>query len=234
MQFELIKNITLKEQSWKNKIFLTFDMDWCSDEVLSYTVDLLEAFDVPATFFVTHETFLLDRLRENKKFDLGIHPNFNPLLHERNIQNINAEDTVMANMSIVPEAKAVRAHSLVQSSKILDIYKKIGLEYDLSTYLPWHTFNMINPVEHINGLIRLFHFWEDDIELMNNNMYSSIPISGYLQIYDFHPIHIYLNSCNLEAYQKAKNNPQKIENYINNLTQGVRDYLVDLIKKYGK
>jgi len=37
--FELIKNIDIKDpNSWQNKIFLTFDIDWCSDEVLEYTL----------------------------------------------------------------------------------------------------------------------------------------------------------------------------------------------------
>lgn len=35
MVFENIKNISIKDKaSWRDKIFLTFDVDWASDEVL--------------------------------------------------------------------------------------------------------------------------------------------------------------------------------------------------------
>jgi len=43
MKFENIKNIDISNPStWQDKIFLTFDLDWCSDEMLSYTLDIIE------------------------------------------------------------------------------------------------------------------------------------------------------------------------------------------------
>ena len=57
MVFENIKNINvINPSSWKDKMFLTFDIDWCSDEVLLYTLDIIEKYNIKATFFVTHET----------------------------------------------------------------------------------------------------------------------------------------------------------------------------------
>ena len=83
MNFEKIKTINVKNKpSWDGKLFLTFDVDWCSDEVLSYTLDIVEKYDINSTFFITHQTALLDRMRENPKIELGIHPNFNPLLNK--------------------------------------------------------------------------------------------------------------------------------------------------------
>ena len=42
MNFEKIKTINVKNKpSWDGKLFLTFDVDWCSDEVLSYTLDIV-------------------------------------------------------------------------------------------------------------------------------------------------------------------------------------------------
>ncbi len=68
------------ESTWRGRIFLTFDLDWAHDEVINDAIDLVEAVDVPATWFVTHATPTLERLRANPKFELGVHPNFNPLL----------------------------------------------------------------------------------------------------------------------------------------------------------
>ena len=51
-------------------IFLTFDIDWADDDVIGDTIDLVEKAEVKATWFVTHQTPLLDRLRDNPKFEL--------------------------------------------------------------------------------------------------------------------------------------------------------------------
>ena len=49
-------------ETWRNRLFLTFDIDWACDEVLADTVRLVEAAGVMATWFVTHDTPLLERL----------------------------------------------------------------------------------------------------------------------------------------------------------------------------
>ena len=95
MKFENIKNINLENpSSWEDKIFLTFDIDWCSDEVLSFTLDIIEKNNIKATFFVTHETLLLERMRDNPKIELGIHPNFNFLLNGDFRQGSSSKEVV--------------------------------------------------------------------------------------------------------------------------------------------
>lgn len=71
--FGNIGEIDLENPSSYQKIFLTFDIDWASDEVLEYCIDIIEKANVKATWFVTHETPLLERLRANPNFELGIH-----------------------------------------------------------------------------------------------------------------------------------------------------------------
>ncbi|WP_414734117.1 hypothetical protein [Bordetella pseudohinzii] len=48
-------------------------MDWAADFVLADTIDLLAG--LPAIWFVTHSTPLLDCLRAEPGAELGIHPN---------------------------------------------------------------------------------------------------------------------------------------------------------------
>jgi len=128
--FELIKNINIKDsKSWENKIFLTFDIDWCSDEVLEYTLDLLDQFDAKATFFVTHQTKLLDRIEKNENFELGIHPNFNFLLNGDFRYGKSMGEIVRYYLEIVPNAVSVRSHSMTQNSNILDLFRKNGLKF---------------------------------------------------------------------------------------------------------
>ena len=66
--------------SWQDQIFLTFDIDWALDAVLHDTIDLVEEAGVAATWYATHETPVLERLRSCQNYELGIHPDFNFLL----------------------------------------------------------------------------------------------------------------------------------------------------------
>lgn len=81
MKFSTFKKIVVDDpRTWTDAIFLTFDIDWAHDEVLNDTIDIVERAGVAATWFVTHDTPVLERLKHNPNFELGIHPNFNYLL----------------------------------------------------------------------------------------------------------------------------------------------------------
>ena len=83
-----------------NKLVLTFDFDWCQDEVLDYLIEKLILNKVPATFFVTHKTILLDKIRNYDFFELGIHPNFmNNSSHGKTF-----EEVINYCLEVVPEA----------------------------------------------------------------------------------------------------------------------------------
>jgi len=56
--------------NWNNRLFLTLDIDWANDEVLDDTIDLVEQADVAATWFVTHKTSVLERLKETQSLSL--------------------------------------------------------------------------------------------------------------------------------------------------------------------
>ena len=63
-----IKNIKLESsETWKDNIFITLDLDWAIDEVIQYSVDIIEKYNCKATFFATHSSTLIDNLSLNKK-----------------------------------------------------------------------------------------------------------------------------------------------------------------------
>ena len=97
-----IKDIKLQCGFLEKNIFLTFDIDWCIDEVLEYTLEILDRYNVKTTFFITHYTKLLNKMYENKKIELGIHPNFNPLLNGDFRYGKNIEEVMKYYMNIVP------------------------------------------------------------------------------------------------------------------------------------
>lgn len=74
----VVSSITsVLENSWRDKVFLTQDIDSAHEQVIAYAANLLEASGVLATWFFTRDTPLRARLRSNPDLELGIHSNFN-------------------------------------------------------------------------------------------------------------------------------------------------------------
>ena len=60
------------------EIVLTFDVDWASESIIKYVIDILLPLNISATFFCTHDSDILKK--HNNKFELGIHPDLNDTL----------------------------------------------------------------------------------------------------------------------------------------------------------
>lgn len=194
------------ESTWKDTIFLTFDIDWAHDDVLSDTIDLVEKADVAATWFVTHDTPVLKRLRENPKFELGIHPNFNFLLEGDRRNGGNGREVIERMMAIVPEAKSVRSHSMTQSSILLELFVEVGLTHDVNHFVPHHAGIELKPWIVWNGLCKVPYCWEDDVQCLfgrEDKMSDVMSLPG-IKVFDFHPIHVFLNTESLERYELTR------------------------------
>lgn len=193
--------------SWSDRVFLTFDLDWCSDHVLEYCIDLVEEAGVPATWFVTHETPLLERLRENNAFTLGIHPNFNPLLLGDTCFGRCPEEVVEYYRRIVPEARVVRSHSMTQNSNLLKLFADAGLQYDCNHFIPTSSEIQLKPWKLWDErIIKIPYQWEDDIHCIYGWTWD---IQEHLKenainVFDFHPIHVYLNTEDMARYENTR------------------------------
>lgn len=245
MEFSTINKISLEENNtWVNKVFLTFDIDWANDDVLNNTIDLVENMDVAATWYVTNNTPVLSRLRANPKFELGIHPNFNWLLQGDKRNGADAKEVVERMMDIVPEAKSVRSHSMTQSSILLDIFQKVGLTHDTNHFIPGSLGLDLMPWRLWNGLIRVPYIWEDDIFYLGFKETINLQ-EGFrefqstrrrLNVFDFHPIHVFLNTETNSRYEHTRSIQQKPESLINHVNHGIgtRNILVDLCSNWTK
>lgn len=214
-----------------DKIFLTLDIDWASDEVMTYVLDILEKYNISVSFFATHKTQILDRIRSNKKWELGIHPNFNFLL-EGDFRYGSSIDAVLDYyMDIVPEAVSVRSHSMTQSTKILDAFTSRNLKYDCNHFIPYKVDKSIYPWEYWNGdLFKVPYCWEDDIALIYGWPLDvkDVLVNECLKIFDFHPIHIFLNTYDMAEYTKIKDDiSMQIPN--RHKQRGIQDFFYDLL-----
>lgn len=194
------------EASWNGRVFLTLDIDWAHDEVLADCIDLVEAAGVAATWFVTHDTPLLARLRANPRFELGLHPNFNPLLDGTAPVGEDAKAVLARLQALVPQARAVRSHSMTQSTGLLDLFKAAGLTHDCNHFVPFQSGIPLRPWSLWTGLIKVPYGWEDDLACawgIGLPPPGTLPAAG-LRVYDFHPIHLFLNTETLERYERTR------------------------------
>lgn len=181
-----------------NDILLMLDMDWATDQQITYVLDKLDKYKIKSTWFITHHTTMLDRMRKNKNIELGIHPNFHP----DSTQGKGYDDIMQNLLQIVPDAVSLRTHTLFWSSRLMPLCKKYGIKNDASIIL----FNTPNILPHIlksYDLRRFPTYWEDDLAIVENNDFIKTDTDG-LKIIIFHPVHIFLNTFEISSYKDMK------------------------------
>lgn len=220
----------------KNEIFLTFDFDWAPDFVIEDLLNILVKKKVKATFFITNYSNLLNTIRNYSLFDLGIHPNFNDILYAKTTDTF--ENRIDNLLKIIPEAVSIRSHSLTFSSIIENYYIKKGIRFSLNKYIPFDSGIKLKPYRTWTGIIEVPFFWEDDIYCkMLENHYSHninhIFKNDGLKVFNFHPIHVYLNTEKIERYSQAKiymKDEKKLKKFINDYNSfGIRNILLNVI-----
>lgn len=113
----------------KDEFLITLDVDWASDAIIAKVKEQLVKNRVKATWFVTHDSPEIRNLQEYPFFELGIHPNFDV----KSTQGNNPDEVMRFVKKIVPDAKSVRTHALIQSSALLKLMReKFGIIHDVS------------------------------------------------------------------------------------------------------
>jgi hypothetical protein len=219
-------------ETWQGKKFLTFDLDWAIDPVIDYTIDYLIDKKIQATFFITHFSPSVKKIIETSHFEIGIHPNFNYILDSS--QSSNYKDAIDRILDITGPVKVARSHSLTQSSHIIEYFLQKGITHDCNLFIPSESQIDIKPWHHWNNIIRVPHFWEDDVNFISKKQIDPISIfsNDFLCVFDFHPIHVFLNTQSSQHYLEAKkdmHNLQHLKTQINTKTTGVRNFLFNLL-----
>lgn len=189
------------------RFFLTLDCDWAPDFVLDHARARIAARNAHATLFATHAGPALEAWGRSPGLEIGWHPNLLP-------GSTHGADpaAVAAHLeTIAPGARGMRLHGLLQSTGLLAALAAAApsLRYDASLYVPGQDslrgFGMALPG---GGKLRRYPFaWEDDLHLLGSGSLAP-PLAGLpgrgLAILNFHPIHVYLNTADLRAYERAK------------------------------
>jgi hypothetical protein len=185
---------------------LTFDIDWAPDFVVDEVADMCIRRRVRATWFATHQSPAIARLAQHGDlFELGMHPNFMAgSTHGRTY------DEVLAHCrALVPDAISVRTHGVYQSGPLLaQIVAQTKIRVDSSILLPeMPHIRAVRVPTDAGWLTRVPCFWADDYQLLKGadesvpDAFRSLP---GVQVYVFHPIHIYLNSASPQHYREMR------------------------------
>lgn len=235
-KFQMIKTISPNDKdTWEDKFFLTIDIDWASDEIIHDTIDLIEAEDVCVTWFITHETPVLDRIKENPKFELGVHPNFNFLLQGSDQQGKDTNDVISRIMKVVPDATSVRSHSMTQNTNLLKMFFEHGLTHDCNHFIPHQSGVELKPWTLWTELIKVPYSWEDDIACLYGDIedFKIMKFQKGLRVFDFHPIHIFLNTEDMARYERTREKHRNYEALLcerNQSNIGARDVLKSILR----
>ena len=221
---------------------ITFDIDWAPDDCIELCLNILKKRNVKATFFATHNSDILNEIKKNGH-EIGIHPNF----MENSSHGKSIEEIVEFCLKIVPDAKLMRTHSLYQSTRLLTKVFKLfpQLKIDLSIFT--YHFPKVCLFDHIVDDVkfkRINFNWEDDFEFWNKNFnWDSSDLFAKINILNFHPIHIFLNSNSNNKYKKLINDidgkpiylfDRKLLNKYINSGVGAQNYLRSVISSDHK
>ncbi len=213
-------------------IIFTSDIDWATEEVTAEMLGIFEQYNTKCTLFVTHPSKVLQNCNRDL-FEIALHPNFNPILDNNNPQNKTQDSILDELLGWYPEAKGVRSHCMTQSTPMLSKFAQKGLLYDANHFLPYQK---IQAFKLWNGMWRIPYNWEDDIHYLYEKSFEETGIElneNDLFVFDFHPIHVFLNTDCEQTYINAKpfyQNTEELKKHKNTTKTGARDMLISMLK----
>jgi hypothetical protein len=203
-------------------IAITSDTDWAPVEVIEFMTSLLDSYGMTATFFCTDE-----RGKAIRHHELAIHPFF---------KSVRAEKaTLYRLLRAYPNAKGLRGHCGYFHTRLTDVCKELGLKYDSSYLIPGQ---MTEPFMLFNDVLEIPACFQDNHWFTRKTPFSPfltrvVSGSGIPAVFNFHPIHVYLNTDCPQTYLKAKpyyQNATALLKFRRPLgTMGTRDLLIELL-----
>ena len=170
----------------------TTDIDWAPESMIQ---EMFSVFgNTPLTVFLTHQSeTITKRYSGKRKRFVGLHPNFFTLE--------DYDRVIDKAVKLWKEAQCFRSHKFFDKAFITKEFYDRGFKYDSNLYL--HLQSHIIPFKHA-GLMRFPVFFEDRKNFgLEISELDTLKTPG-LKIFVFHPIHIALNTPDMEFYLKAK------------------------------
>lgn len=206
----------------KFMVAITFDTDWVSEELVAPIAQILKSKKLKATFFLTKEH---DCLKRCHLFEINPHFNFegNWTTYEKEFRRFKKN---------VPKSLGIRNHSLYNHERLRMIWQDNNLRYSSNVLQPLMA--GIKPYFISKKIVELPIFFLDYwyMERYNHPKFSlkAIDLQEGLKIFDFHPIHLALNTPSLSYYENYKRT-KRIVTYPGKGTRTLFFELIDYLEK---
>ena len=236
------KQINFRDLKEKNEADLNgativgFDIDWASDFIIEDSLRLANEVGIIPTLFLTHNSPLLQKLKKKKKYEFGLHPNFEKLLSGDCSNGNDSVDVLGRLTDVFPDLELIRSHSLTTSSRLKSLFLQSGFCMESSFITHGIEDHFPKVWREWTGLFHVPITWEDDVWFVNNENYtdpytSKILKVDTLNVLTFHPIHLYLNTNDSLHYSEAKvhqKNPEKLSKFRHYDNIGVRSIFKEI------
>ncbi|MBI3271857.1 MAG: hypothetical protein HYZ53_22890 [Planctomycetes bacterium] len=185
-------------------ICLTFDLQDCPEPLIQHALGLCDRVPGKLTFFCSHKSALLgDR---SPRWEVALLPCVEP-----------GEDPAAAVKRVaaeLPMAAGLRAAGFLHGERVMEALSSCGLRYASNTTplyqsplapyaLPWGGYEL--PVFYVDTLDFLHaEHWPGSTPAFDPTLLHRASKPGSLYIFDFHPVHLLLNTPNLAFYLANK------------------------------
>jgi len=107
------------------------------------------------------------------------------------------------------------------------------LLYDCNHFIPFQEGIKLKPYRLWNNIIKVPYSWEDDIACIYGDLGTSMVVKedDELNVFDFHPIHVFLNTNNLSLYESTRAIHREVSQMIKSrwYGEGTRSWLEDVL-----
>lgn len=180
-------------------VVFSVDVDWAPGWMIAELADEIARNDLATTWFATKGLNTLRELPQTQQSEVAIHPDTK--IHDENIIRADFETL----MEAYPDCVGYRSHSLHTSSRISAVAVSLGLRYDSNLLI--ESTDRPTPFFDCRGLLRFTHHYSDAARLLSHP-HSSLQDfdlqQGKLNIFDFHPVHLWLGASQPNVYSRLK------------------------------
>lgn len=216
---------------------ITSDTDFVGDDILKTAYSALA--NIPCTFFITNNSdYVSTGATKNSLWEIEPHPNFNRgSSHGESISNVfDAIDKLPV------EKIGYRCHRYFSSNDITERFAALGYKYSSNICA---NLSCVSPFKTRCGTVEFPVFFEDGGFLKYHGTPDFAAISRRIHdpdgiyVFNFHPLHIALNSCDFRTSRELKDSvtlekygaltTDDISEKRNRNNYGISDFLNDLI-----
>lgn len=175
----------------------TMDLEWSPPGVVREALEVFDRRGIRCTLFLTNDL---------GDFDFGDHE---LALHPNCVDLSDMGGPVDHLLRVAPEAKGVRWHALFGSQRLYDLYETRGIRYESNIMMQDQV--GIRPYRLTRRVWEVPIFFMDNMHLLMAGdrvadfTPESLALDGPgLRVFDFHPVHITLNTEHMDRYRDAK------------------------------